>query len=186
MLGGCDDRKPDAATAGTGTGTGTGVVGPLSAGAAYEAAAKAAGFAVGAVMAANTVYVFFDPACPHCAQLWMAAKPLASKLKVVWIPVAFLKNASAPQAATILTAPDPSAAMDENEQSVLDRRGGITASRSLPDDAIAKIEANTALFRKTGADSVPFIVYRNARTGAHGTHAGAVSAEELAGLAGLS
>jgi thiol:disulfide interchange protein DsbG len=178
-LSGCDGRKADAPAAG-------GPVGPLSAREAYEAAARAAGFTVGAMMAANTVYVFFDPACPHCAQLWMAAKPLASRLKVVWIPVAFLRNASGPQGATILTAPDPAAAMNENEQSVLDRGGGITASRALPDDAIAKVEANTALFRKTGSESVPLIVYRNARTGEHGTHAGAVSTEELAALAGLA
>src|SRR5207253_7755305 len=38
--------------------------------AAYEAASKGSGFTTGPVMAANTVYVFFDPTCPHCAALW--------------------------------------------------------------------------------------------------------------------
>jgi thiol:disulfide interchange protein DsbG len=179
-LAACDDRKADNRSGGSG------VVPPLSAREAYEAASRASGFTVGAVMAANTVYVFFDPSCPHCAQLWMAAKPLASKLKMVWLPVGFLRNSSTPQGATILSAPDPAAAMNQNEQSVLDRGGGITANRSVPDDVIAKVEANTALFRKTGADSVPLIVYRNARTGEYGTHAGAVSTDELAALAGLA
>ena len=36
---------------------------------AYDLAAGASGFTVGPMMAANTVYVFFDPTCPHCAAL---------------------------------------------------------------------------------------------------------------------
>lgn len=161
--------------------------GRLSAREAYEAAAsQASGFTVGAMMAANTVYVFFDPSCPHCAQLWMNAKPLATRLKMVWIPVAFLKNGSGPQGATILTAADPVAAMDEHEASVLARTGGISASRSLPDDALAKVEANTALFRRTGEESVPLIVYRNAQNNQFGMVTGALSSDELARLVGLS
>ena len=31
-------------------------------------AAEGKGFTVGAMMAANPVYVFFDPQCPHCAR----------------------------------------------------------------------------------------------------------------------
>ncbi|HEX6362075.1 MAG TPA: thioredoxin fold domain-containing protein [Albitalea sp.] len=161
--------------------------GRMSARDAYEAAARASGFTVGQMMAANTVYVFFDPACPHCAQLWMNARPLASKLKMVWIPVAFLRNASSgPQGATILTAADPVAAMNEHETSILERRGGISASRSLPDDAMKKVEDNTALFRRTGEDSVPLIVYRNARNGQFGMLTGALSSDELAKLVGLT
>jgi thiol:disulfide interchange protein DsbG len=161
--------------------------GRMTAREAYEAAAsQASGFSVGAMMAANTVYVFFDPACPHCAQLWLNTRPLASQLKMVWIPVAFLKNGSAQQGATILTAADPVAAMNEHETSILERRGGISASRSLPDDAVAKVEANTALFRRTGEDSVPLVVYRNARNGQFGMLTGALSSTELARLVGLS
>lgn len=37
----------------------------------YEAvAAQGKGFTVGAMMSANTVYVMFDPQCPHCGHLW--------------------------------------------------------------------------------------------------------------------
>jgi thiol:disulfide interchange protein DsbG len=153
---------------------------------AYDSASRASGFTVGAMMAANTVYVFFDPACPHCAALWMNAKPLATKLKVVWIPVGFLQRQSAPQGATILSSSDPSAAMNENEASVLDHKGGITVKASLSDDVLAKVKANTDLFAKIGEDSVPLIVFKNGRTGEYGTHAGAVSTDELAALAGIA
>jgi thiol:disulfide interchange protein DsbG len=138
------------------------------------------------MMAANTVYVFFDPTCPHCAALWTSAKPLAARLKVVWIPIGYLQRSSAPQGATILAAPDPAAAMSENEASVLERKGGIAVSSALPDAVLDKVKTNTELFRKFGEDSVPLIVFKNGRTGEFGTHAGAVSTDELAAMAGLT
>jgi hypothetical protein len=50
---------------------------------AYAIASKGSGFTMGPVMAANTVYVFFDTTCPHCAELWNASQPLLGKLKMV-------------------------------------------------------------------------------------------------------
>jgi len=152
---------------------------------AYEAASKGTGFTTGPMMAANTVYVFFDPTCPHCATLWGNAKALSTKLKIVWMPIGLLQRSSEPQGATILSAADPAAAMEENETSVLARGGGITVSQSLSADVIAKVKANTEIFKKMGAESVPLIVYRNGKTGQFGKHDGAVPADELAAMAGL-
>ncbi|HEX6704311.1 MAG TPA: thioredoxin fold domain-containing protein [Albitalea sp.] len=152
---------------------------------AYEMAARGSGFAVGPVMAANTVYVFFDPTCPHCAALWTNSKALSTKLKMVWIPIGWLQRSSQPQAATILSASDPAAAMAENEASVLQRGGGITVSSSLSDEVVAKVKANTELFHKLGEESVPLIVFKNGRTGQFGTFAGAVPAEQLAAMVGV-
>ena len=183
-LAACSDKGPDTAAAAPAASAAPAAA-KMPATEAYEAAAKASGFSVGPMMAAHTVYVFFDPTCPHCASLWMSAKPLATKLKVVWIPIGWLQRQSGPQGATILASLDPAAAMNENEASVLERRGGITVPSTVPDAAVAKVKANTDLFNKLGAESVPLIVYKNGRTGEYGTHAGAVSTEELAALAGL-
>src|SRR5687768_7910363 len=101
----------------------------------YELSAGGHGFAIGPVMAANTVYVFFDTQCPHCAQLWGNAKPLLGKLKMVWMPVSLLGQASSAQGATILSAGTPVEAMEQNEALVLERKGGITANASLPPEA---------------------------------------------------
>ncbi|WP_140627826.1 thioredoxin fold domain-containing protein [Methylibium rhizosphaerae] len=150
----------------------------------YEAAAKGHGFTIGQMMAANAVYVFFDPTCPHCAQLWMNSKPLLGKLRMVWIPIS-LRPSTAAQGATILSASDPMAAMEENEASVLQNKGGITASQSLSDEVKAKVKANTELWASLGADSVPYIVFKNARSGQQGTHAGAVDAARLSEMVGL-
>lgn len=153
---------------------------------AYELAAGAPGsFSVGALMAAHTAYVFFDPNCPHCAELWNASKPLAGKLKLVWIPVALLGKTSAPLGATLLSAPDPAAAMAEHERSLLARQGGIAINAAASGEVLAKVQANTGLFQRLKADSVPLIVFRNARTGEHGQHAGSLSTAELAALVGV-
>lgn len=152
---------------------------------AYEAASKGTGFTTGPVMAANTVYVFFDPTCPHCAALWTNAQALQTKLKIVWMPIGLLRSSSGPQGATILSAKDPAAAMNENETSVLAHGGGITVSQSLSDEVQAKVKANTDIFKSLGAESVPLIVYRNSKNGQFGKHDGAVSAEDLAAMVGL-
>jgi len=151
----------------------------------YALAVQGSGFTVGPVMAAHTVYVFFDPACPHCAQLWQQAKPLASRLKMVWIPISLLRNHSGPQGAAILSAANPVEAMEQHEASVLASGPGIAVPASLPEGALDKVKANTALFHQAGAESVPLIVFRNAKSGQHGTHAGAVPTEQLAAMAGV-
>lgn len=150
--------------------------------AAIESEAK--GFVVGAPMAARTVYVFFDPQCPHCAVLWQSAKPLKSQAKFVWIPVGLIGQTSIAQGATILGAKDPMAAMEENESSVLAKRGGISAGGDI--DALKPaIEKNTALLTRFGFESVPTIVALNAQTGALVTKEGSLPTPELAALLGL-
>lgn len=152
---------------------------------AYAIATRGHGFSVGALMAANTVYVFFDSTCPHCAELWQASQPLLNRLKMVWIPIGLLRPQSGPQGATILSAPDPAKAMSEHEASVLQRGGGISVPSGLSDEVLQKVKDNTELFRQLQAESVPLIVYRNAQSGQHGVHAGAVDTATLASLAGV-
>ena len=152
---------------------------------AYELAATGNGFTIGPVMAANTVYVFFDTTCPHCAHLWESARPLLGKLKMVWMPVGYLRPQSTTQGATILSAADPVAAMTENETRLMARQGGISVPANLSEAALAKVKANTEIFGKLGSDSVPLIVFRNARTGEFGTETGAASTDQLAAMVGL-
>lgn len=152
---------------------------------AYTLAAGGHGFSTGPMMSAHTVYVFFDTTCPHCAHLWQAVQGADPKLKVVWMPIGLLRPQSAPQGATILAAADPKAAMAVNEASVLANGKGIEVPGSLDDAVLDKVKANTELFRKFNADSVPLIVFRNAKTGQVGQHAGAVDAARLSEFAGL-
>jgi thiol:disulfide interchange protein DsbG len=145
---------------------------------------EARGFPVGSTMSVRTVYVFFDPQCPHCAQLWQSAKPLKSQAKFVWIPVSLINKTSEAQGATLLAAPDPVAAMDQHEASILAKTGGISASGDT--DALkASVVKNTALMTRFGFASVPTIVAQNAQTGALVSREGALPTPGLANFLGL-
>ncbi|GAA6141891.1 thioredoxin fold domain-containing protein [Hydrogenophaga sp. 5NK40-0174] len=148
-------------------------------------AAKGHGFNAGAVMSAHKVYVFFDPQCPHCAHLWESAQTLMDKVHFVWMPVAFINGSSLPQGAALLQSDNPVEAMKAHEASILARQGGMDASASVPDEISSQIKANTALLNQLGAESVPFIVARNAKTQAAVMHAGAMPPAELAKTLGL-
>ena len=148
-------------------------------------AAEARGFTVGAMMSTHAVYVFFDPQCPHCAQLWQASAALQKKVKFIWIPVAIINPSSTSQGAALLAAADPSRSMDEHEKSLLAGSGGISASASPAPDMVQAIKANTRLFNNLGGESVPFIVVRNARSGQTVTRAGSMQSAALAELIGI-
>ncbi len=153
----------------------------------YELLAREGkGFAVGALMSAHTVYVLFDPQCPHCGHLWEQSLPLHKRIKFVWMPVAFISPKSAPQGAALLTAANPVEAMTAHEASLLAGSGGSSASASIADDIAAAIKKNTGLFNSMGVDSVPYIVAKNATSGQVVTNAGAMETAALAQWLGLN
>lgn len=149
------------------------------------AAAQGKGFTVGALMSANTAYVFFDPQCPHCGHLWNASLPLQKKVKFVWIPVGWINATSTTQGAALLTAANPAELMTEHETSLLAGKGGISASSSIAPDIEKAIKGNTQLLNSFGAESVPFILARNVKTGQTVTRDGSMSTTALAELLGV-
>lgn len=148
-------------------------------------AAQAKGFAVGSLMSSNTVYVFFDPQCPHCGHLWQASAPLQKKVKFVWIPVGWINATSTAQAAALLSAANPAALMSEHEASLLAGTGGISASSSIAPDVEQAIKKNTATLNSFGAESVPFIVTKNLKTGQTVSRDGAMETAALAEFLGV-
>jgi thiol:disulfide interchange protein DsbG len=153
----------------------------------YDLLAKEGkGFAVGALMSAKTVYVLFDPQCPHCGHLWEQSLPLHKKVKFVWMPVAFINAKSAPQGAALMAAANPVEAMTAHEASILAGTGGTSASSSIPDDVAAAIKKNTELFNSMGVESVPYIVAKNASTGQVVTNTGALETAALEQFLGLN
>ena len=148
-------------------------------------AAQAKGFAVGSLMSANTVYVFFDTQCPHCGHLWEASRALQGKVKFVWIPVGMINAISSAQAAALLTAVDPGTLMGEHEASLLAGKGGISGSSSVPPDIEKAIKSNTQLLNSFGAEAVPFVVAKNLKTGQTVSRDGAMSTPALAEFLGL-
>lgn len=156
-----------------------------AAGDALAIAAKGTGFTAGSMMATRQIYVFFDPQCPHCGHLWEATKPLATQLRMVWIPVGFIAPRSTQQGAALLAASDPVAAMDLHEKSLLAQKGGLVPPDNLPADLQDKVRANTKLWQQLGGESVPFTVFKNPATGQPGKFAGALDTESLKKLIGI-
>jgi thiol:disulfide interchange protein DsbG len=148
-------------------------------------AAEAKGFAVGALMSTNTVYVFFDSQCPHCGHLWAASAPLQQKVKFVWIPIGMINATSKAQGAALLTAANPAALMTEHEASLLAGQGGISASSSITPEVEQSIKNNTQLLNSFGAESVPFVVAKNMKSGQTVSREGAMSTAALAEFLGV-
>jgi thiol:disulfide interchange protein DsbG len=152
----------------------------------YDAVASSGkGFTVGAMMSAQTVYVLFDPQCPHCGHLWQASIPLHSKVKFVWIPVSFNPAKSLPQAVALLSATNPLETMTAHEASLLAGTGGMAASSIMPAELEQAVKKNTQLLTQLGADSVPFLLAKNRKTGAIVSFNGAMETAALATLLGL-
>ena len=177
LLAGCNDSP----VTGSAEKTGKTVSTPVSMAVMAE---QATGFTAGSQMSARTVYVFFDAQCPHCGALWNAAKPLRSQAKFVWIPVGIVNPSSTSQGATLLAAPDPVAAMEEHEVSLLAKQGGISAAGNLAAHN-ASVDKNTALMTRLGFASIPTIIGTHAQTGALVTQEGSMSTAALANLLGL-
>lgn len=147
-------------------------------------AAEGKGFSVGSTMAARTVYVFFDPQCPHCAALWVAARPLKSQARFVWMPVSLINPTSTTQGAALLAADDPVTAMDQHEASMAAKQGGIMAKGDVEAQK-AQVMANTALMNRYGFGSVPVIIGKHATTGELVVKEGALPTPALANALGL-
>ena len=127
---------------------------------------RAAGFTVGSAAAARTVYVMFDPQCPHCAQVWRSSKVLWPRARFVWIPVGLMREVSTLQGAALLESTAPAALMDEHEALLAQRAGGLSVKElTLTDAARDAVERNTLLLAGFGAERVPLIVGTDEKTG---------------------
>lgn len=136
------------------------------------------------VKSATTVYVVFDPQCPWCAKLWDSAKPIADRVRFVWLPVALLNPRSEPQGAAILASANPVETMEANEAQL--SNGGLPIDTLAPPmSAREDVWSNTRVFRRTGGRTVPFAVYRDAQ-GQAAIIPGYLPPEELKKALGLS
>lgn len=146
-------------------------------------ASSGKGFTVGSLMSAQSVYVIFEPQCPHCAKLWKASVPLHSKIKFVWMPVSFSAK-SLPQAAALISSPTPVETMNLHEESLMSGKGGLAAPDNVSAELQQAIKNNAQLLTALGADSVPFVLAKHRQTGQIVTYNGAMETAQLAQLIG--
>lgn len=115
----------------------------------------------GPLMASKEIFVFFDPQCPHCANLYLAFEELNSQVKVNWIPVGALGPISEKAGAEMLASSEP---LVELKKHAIIVSSGKRLSPGLSSDseAITKVKANTELFMKLGINSVPAVLMTDA------------------------
>ncbi len=110
----------------------------------------------------RAVYIFFDPNCPACQLLYRNLRGLIEphELQVRWVPVAIVNATSLGKAAAILEAPDPAAALRENEERYAAEAysGGI--AEHLPSrQTELKVRANEHLLNKLDIPVVPTMLF---------------------------
>jgi thiol:disulfide interchange protein DsbG len=121
--------------------------------------------------APQIAYVFTDPNCPYCNQLWREARPLvqSGQLQLRHILVAVLRPSSEGKAAAILQAPSPEQALASHAQAYADAHGknpdtlGIAALPRIPLTARDALANNTSLMTAMGLRATPATIWKNAQ-----------------------
>lgn len=118
----------------------------------WERSSALAGIDTGPENAKKRMLVYFDPNCPVCARQWAALRPYMDRVRIRWIPVAYLDASSARRAAGLLSEPDPAAALAANEQAFdFDAgKGGYLSEREPPESAVEQVQRNTRSAMKAG------------------------------------
>ncbi len=126
---------------------------------------RAEGFTVG--RKGPLLTAFIDPNCIYCHKFYAEVMPLvkAGRVRVRFIPVAFLKSSSTGKSAALLSAKDPAAALAKNEKGfdVAREEGGIPPVANPSAAVQAKVKANTKLLAKTGQVATPTLLYCDRR-----------------------
>lgn len=111
----------------------------------------------------HVLYVFMDANCPYCHRLWRELQPYyGSGLQVRALLVGVISASSPGKAAAIFAAPDPAAALRENEAHWgrgPDPRGGIAPLAHPSAQALRMLEHNEALMEAFQLPGTPGIVF---------------------------
>lgn len=141
--------------------------------------ARAPAIVQGDARGTQVLYAFFDPTCPFCNLAYGSFRnSLKPGMQVRWIPIDYLSAKAAGQAAALLTASDPGAALRQHEESF--RSGGIAAVDVTP-EARKQLDENLKLFHVMGFKGVPAILYRS-QDGRWDALSGAPGAQDMARL----
>lgn len=111
--------------------------------------------------APRVVYTFSDANCPYCHRFWEAARPWvdSGKVQLRHIMVGVIREDSPAKAAAILTSPNPSAALLENEHAF--DKGGIKPVAKLSTEVANKLNANQELMIEMGFQGTPGILFKD-------------------------
>lgn len=137
----------------------------------------------GSAKASRVVYVFTDPNCPYCRKFWSDARPWvkAGKVQLRHVMVGILGPTSPGKAAALLSASDPSLALNQYESA--QTAGGLKPLNPVPASIQAQLDANYRLMEKLGSSATPTIFYKDSK-GDFQKMKGAPSGDKLSQILG--
>ena len=114
--------------------------------------------ASGAKSSARIVYIFTDPNCPFCNDLWQAMKAArAPDVQVRYLLVAVINADSRGKDAAILESADPAATLEKHERNYA--RGGIASKPTSQPATTETVSVNEALMGALHIYGTPGLVY---------------------------
>jgi thiol:disulfide interchange protein DsbG len=118
--------------------------------------------ASGAKSSARVVYVFTDPNCPFCNDLWRAMQSArAPEVQIRYLLVAVISADSRGKDAAILESADRAAALERSERSFAS--GGIAPKQTWRPATTETISVNEALMQALHIYGTPGLVYLDER-----------------------
>ena len=117
--------------------------------------------AEGSADAEHIVYMFNDPNCLYCANVWQLAQPSVTggDVQLRHILVGILHPSSELKAATILAADDPAMLLAQHKRTLL--QGGITPASDLPEAVLQQVRNNNLLMEQHGLIATPSLIFRD-------------------------
>lgn len=108
------------------------------------------------------LYLFTDPNCPYCHELWQQTRSVVAsgKVQLRHVLVGILKPSSPGKAAAILGSDNPSEMLTRNEQSF--ESGGVESVPDISATTQKKLTANRRLMRGLNVYGTPAVFYRDA------------------------
>ena len=138
--------------------------------------------ASGAKSSGRVVYVFTDPNCPFCNDLWKAMKEArAPEVQIRYLLVAVINAESRGKDAAILESPDPAAALEKHERHFAG--GGVAPKLALQPATNETVSVNEALMGALHIFGTPGVVYQDEH-GEVKVFAGMPDAEQLRVMVG--
>jgi thiol:disulfide interchange protein DsbG len=114
--------------------------------------------ASGAKSSARVVYVFTDPNCPFCNDLWKATRTArAPEVQIRYLLVAVINAESRGKDAAILESADPAAAYEKHERNY--DKGGIAPKTTWQPATGETLSTNEALMQALHIYGTPGLVY---------------------------
>ena len=125
------------------------------------------------------IYVFMDPFCNFCKQLWWQLDLMKGRVDIRYTPVSVLGEDSIAAAAQILDADDPLSLLESHYTD--DYK---PAMRPPTEEGKQQVLRNTAFMRSINAKGAPAILLKD-KDGMAYLHEGLISAVELEDLLGI-